>query len=48
MASSGSSTQLKDYFSKRSFNKYFALFGVFLLSIFIFEFTLLWRGAWTR
>lgn len=33
MASSGSTIQLKGYFSNGSFKKYFALFGAFLLSI---------------
>lgn len=44
MASSGSNIQLKDYFSRISFNKYFALFGVFLFSIFNLFMNLL--NAW--
>lgn len=48
MASSGSSIQLKDYFTKVCFNKYFAFFGVVLLSIFNLFMNLLnaWPSTW--
>lgn len=48
MTSSGSSVQLKDYFSKVLFNKYFPLFGVALISILNLFMRLLnaWPSTW--